>query len=331
MRIKTYMATTNSKAIKLVREGLGDNAIIISSQNTDDGNSVCIVAAVDLTSISEIESTIEEEYEQNSDLDIKETIKQALVFHGTPPRLTSRISDAAAASNAQNPTLALAAALDTLFEFSSLQTNTFKTPFMLIGPPGSGKTTVAAKLCAQASHKNCSIKEISCDTQRAGGVAQFKALTSILGIDIITASKIDDLKSHINLDATTEMQIIDTAATNPYNEMEMANLHQRIAASEAEPILVLAAGTDPIEVADMVQLYRQLGVRRFIVTQMDIARRMGSILTAADSASLALISVSISAKVADGLKPLSPISLARLIMPQTDNHTSNKQNTEATQ
>ena len=64
---------------------------------------------------------------------------------------------------------------------------------------------------------------------------------------------------------------------------------------------------------------------------MDIARRTGSILTAADSASLALCSVSFSAKVEDGLKPISPISLARLIMPYTDKITSNQQNFKATQ
>jgi flagellar biosynthesis protein FlhF len=331
MRIKTYIATTNSEAIKLVCEDLGDNAIIISSGNTDDGNSVRIDAAVDLASTSEIEITLEEEYEQGSDLNIEETVKQALVFHGVPPRLTKQLSNSAAKAGAQNPTLALAAAFETLFEFSILRTDIFKSPLMLVGPPGSGKTIVAAKLCNQAKLKNCTIKAISCDTQRVGGVEHFKALTNHLGIDLITASKVDDLKSHINLNVTTQMQIIDTTATNPYNEFEMVNLHQRIKASEAEPILVLAAGYDPMEVADIARLYRELGVKRFIATKMDIVRRAGSILAAADSASLALCDVSISAKVTDGLKPISPISLARLIMPHTNNNKLNQQNTEAAQ
>jgi flagellar biosynthesis protein FlhF len=331
MRVKTYIAPTNSEAMELVREGLGDDAIIISSGNTDDGEGVRIIAAVDLTSTPETEAAIEEERENVSELNIEQTVKQALIFHGAPPRLITRLSTVAANADAPNPTLALASALDALFEFSQLSTDTFKAPLMLVGPPGSGKTIVAAKLCTQAKLTKQSVKAISCDTQRAGGVEQFKAFTNILGIDLITVSSSDDLKNHIALDTKTQMQIIDTAATNPYNEIEMVDLHRKIKASHAEPILVIAAGSDPMEVADMVRLYREVGVKRFIATQMDIARRAGSILAAADSASLALCNVSVSAKVSDELIPITPVSLARLIMPYTAETTLNHPNSEAAQ
>jgi flagellar biosynthesis protein FlhF len=113
--------------------------------------------------------------------------------------------------------------------------------------------------------------------------------------------------------------------------MEMANLHLRINMSEAEPVLVITAGSDPMEVAGMARLYRELGVKKFIATQMDIARRAGSILTASDSASLALYSVSISAKVTDGMKSILPISLARLVMLHTDRNTLSQQIAKAVQ
>ena len=331
MRIKTYIATTNSEAIELVRKGLGNNAIIISSGKTEDGNSVRIVAAVDLTSTSEIEKKIEEEYEHVSDLNVEETVRQALIFHGAPPQLTARISIAAAKTNAQSPTLALAAAFDVLFEFSVLSKDIFESPIMLVGPPGSGETTVAAKFCALAKLTNCQVQAILCDIQRAGGVEQFKALTSILGVDLVTAPKAADLKSHIKLGAPAQMQVIDTAATNPFNEMEMANLSLRIKAAKAEPILVFSAVSNPHEVADIAWLYRKIGIKKFITTQVDISQRVGSILAAADSASLTLLCISDGARVADGLKPIDPKSLARLILPHTDNNTSNQKNTEATQ
>ena len=331
MRVKTFTAPTNSQAMELVRVELGDDAIIISNGKTDDASGVRIVAAVDTPSFAESENSIDQEPENLADLNIEETVRQALAFHGTPPRLITRLASAAAKADAPNPTLALAAALDALFEFSLLDRQRNAAPIMLIGPPGSGKTIIAAKLCTQAKLIDRTVKAVSCDTQRAGGIEQFKAFTNILGIELITAKTAESLKEHIDLDAPTHMQIIDTAATNPYNEAEMDDLYKKIKASQAEPILVLAAGCDPMEVADMARFYGDLGVKRFIATQLDIARRTGGILAAADSASLAFCNVSVSSKVSDDLKPISPISLARLIMPHTDHPSSNQQNSEAAQ
>ncbi len=331
MRVKTFTAPTNSLAMELVRAELGDDAIIISSGKTDDGEYVRIVAAIDTTSNAATDSAIEEEPENHADLDIEETVRQALVFHGTPPRLTARLASAAGKADASTPTLALAAALDSLFEFSLLDRQRDPAPLMLIGPPGCGKTIIAAKLCTQAKLIDRPVKAVSCDTQRAGGIEQFKAFTNILGIELITAETAENLKDHIDLDAPTHMQIIDTAATNPYDEAEMDDLDRKIKASRAEPILVLAAGGDPLEIADMARFYADLGVNRFIATRLDIARRMGGILAAADSASLAFCNVSISSKVSDDLKPITAISLARLIMPHTAEPSSNQQNSEAAQ
>ena len=127
------------------------------------------------------------------------------------------------------------------------------------------------------------------------------------------------------------MQNIDTSPTSPYNKIEMVNFHQRIKASNSGPILVLAAGTNPMEETDMVRLYKEIDVKRFITTQMDVAQHIGSILAVADSESLAICNVSISANATDRLKNILSISLALLIMPYTNNKTSNQQNTRATQ
>lgn len=331
MRVKTFTASTNAQAMEMVRDELGEDAIIISSGKSDDEQGVVIVAAVDVTAGGETEPQIEEEVETHADLNTEETIRQALAYHGTPPRLITKLVNAAALSDAPNPTLALAAAIDTSFVFSSLGQLPCATPVMLVGPPGNGKTIVAAKLCTEAKLLKREVIAVSCDTQRAGGVEQFKAFTNILEIGLITVDRPELLKEHIELDAPTKLQVIDTASTNPYNEAEMKDLLQKIKASNAEPILVLAAGTDPMEIADMARFYGDIGVKRFIVTQMDIARRAGGLLAAADSAGMAFCDVSISSKVSDPLKPLSPVSLARLIMPYTDDETSNHQKTEAAQ
>ncbi len=331
MHIKTFSAPTNSQAMEMVRETMGDDAIIISAGKSEDGSAVKIVAAIESDIDLDIDDAIEEEPEHPNALNTEETVRQALSFHGVPPRLSTNLARYAAQSDAPNPTLALAAAIDTTFAFSPLDATSSAKPVMLVGPPGSGKTIVAAKLCTQARLANREIIAITCDTQRAGGVEQLKAFTNILGIDLITVDKPETLKDHIRLDASEKLQIIDTASTNPYDEADMDGLNRKIKACGAEPVLVLAAGCDPMEIADMTRFYGDIGVTRFIVTQMDIARRAGGILAAANSVPLAFCDVSVSSVVSDNLKSLSPVSLARLIMPHTDDDTANQQTTEAAQ
>ena len=54
---------------------------------------------------------------------------------------------------------------------------------------------------------------------------------------------------------------------------------------------------------------------------MDMARRYGAILAVAEAADLTLTNISISANVTNGLVDITPIGLARLMMPHTTVHT----------
>jgi flagellar biosynthesis protein FlhF len=47
-----------------------------------------------------------------------------------------------------------------------------------------------------------------------------------------------------------------------------------------------------------------------------MVRRLGSMLAAADAAELAFADYSMTAAVADGLSPLDPMGLARMLMPE---------------
>jgi flagellar biosynthesis protein FlhF len=55
---------------------------------------------------------------------------------------------------------------------------------------------------------------------------------------------------------------------------------------------------------------------RTIVTQLDATRRLGSVLTMADAAGLAFAEAGIASDIADGLVPLTPALLAKLLLPK---------------
>ncbi|MEE9196030.1 MAG: GTP-binding protein, partial [Alphaproteobacteria bacterium] len=81
-----------------------------------------------------------------------------------------------------------------------------------------------------------------------------------------------------------------------------------------DPVLIMAAGIDPLEAADMAQIFGSLGARRLHVTRVDAARRLGSVLAAADVRSMSLCEISVTAFIANGLSPINPTSLSRLLL-----------------
>jgi len=61
--------------------------------------------------------------------------------------------------------------------------------------------------------------------------------------------------------------------------------------------------------------FSEAGASRLIATKLDISRRLGGVLSAADAGRLALAAAGVSPNIGDGLAPINPVSLARLILP----------------
>ena len=296
----------------MARQEMGEDAIIVSTQRGTGGRGARVTAA--LEEVRPKDAALEELYEEERP-DAVATIRQALTFHGTPPRLAERLVQAAGALDTDDPILAFAGALDATFTFAPLPEPGAGRPIMLVGPPGVGKTITTAKLAARATLAGTSVRVITTDTQRAGGVEQLAAFTRLLKLDLETTDTIESLREAVA--AADHPVYIDTAGTNPFSDTEMDHLSGLVQAADAEPVLVLAAGGDAMESADIAASFAAIGAGRLLVTRLDMARRLGSILAAADAARIRFSDVSITPQVADGLSPINPLSLARLIMPHT--------------
>lgn len=312
MRLKTYSAPTMAEAMEMARQEMGEDAIIVSTQRGTGGHGARVTAA--LEEVGPEHAALEDLYEEEKP-DAVATIRQALTFHGTPPRLAERLVEAAGTLDTDDPVLAFAGAMDATFTFAPLSEHGDAKPIMLVGTPGAGKTITTAKLAARATLAGTSVRVITTDTQRAGGVEQLAAFTRLLKLDLETTDTIESLREAVA--AADNPVYIDTAGTNPFSDTEMDHLSGLVQAAGAEPVLVLAAGGDAMESADIAASFAAIGAGRLLVTRLDMARRLGSILAAADAARIRFSDVSITPQVADGLSPLNPVSLARLIMPHT--------------
>jgi len=326
MRIKTFKAESMAEGMRLVRESLGDDAVILSTKENGPG-SVSLSAAIDDDLEQELEAELLAESYPGIVFESEpvpgmaeqlwspeaETLLSALDFHSVPSDLSERLVRTALDSAESDPAAALAAALTTHFTFEPLP-KAPRRPCMLVGPPGSGKTVTVAKLAARAVLADLRIQPMTTDVIRAGGIDQLAAFTGMLKLDLIAVESAPEIKRAVMAIEKDSSVIIDTAGINPFDDSELSLLADYIVASKAEPVLVLPAGGDARELADIAEIFAGLGVSRLICTRVDVARRLGSVLAAADAANLRLADFSVTPYVGEGMHGVNPDALARLLV-----------------
>jgi flagellar biosynthesis protein FlhF len=311
MRVRIFTADTVAEAMRQIRRELGDEAVIISTQSDEDSGGVRITAALEQKGA---EDALDRLLATGTAEQVRRDILHALDYHGVPRGLAESLLDEVDEALLDAAAAGLEAGLRRSFDFDSLTLAGLERPLMLVGVPGAGKTVAAAKLATRAVFEKRAVAVVSADGFRAGARAQLAAFTDILETELIAAEGPAELRAALERVPADTVAIVDTSGTNPFSVTEMAALVRLIEASRAEPVLVVAAGGDVVEAAEIAASFGTIGARRMVATRLDIARRLGAMLVTAKAGPLALSGISFSPQVARGLKPLSPQSLARLLM-----------------
>ncbi|HWK44985.1 MAG TPA: AAA family ATPase, partial [Stellaceae bacterium] len=253
--------------------------------------------------------------------DPTDRVHEALIGHGLPSRLLERLLDASFAAGIDDPKGALIAALQSVFSFQPLAERRALRPLMLVGVPGAGKTVSTAKLAARALFAGEPVRVVTTDSIRAGAVEQLDAFTRLMKLSLHSATSPAQLARLVDASPPGERILIDTAGVNPYSSHDLAELKALAKAASAEPVLVMAAGGDAYDAVEQASAFCALGVRRMIVTRLDMVHRLGSVLAAADAGRLAFAETSITSAVVDGLIPADAAAIARLLMPSPTHET----------
>lgn len=346
MRLKTITAENMKIAMSIVREELGEDAVILSSDEKSSQGVTLTVA------VEEVDPWLEEDEDKSvaaddgfsiHDRDIAppkqdqngqikhpnnlpfasrlgERLNELFSFHQIRPDVINEL-----VAKAEELKLRDGEGLDDLqdnceklfskfFRFDPLALRAPGYRYMLVGLPGIGKTLMIAKIAAQLRMKEQDVVVISTDNKRAGGVEQLEAFTRILGIEIEVAESKDELRDILkNCDAEARV-LIDSAGCNPYAFSELKELGEYAGLQEIEPILVCPAGIDTGEAEEMANVFSFLDIERMVVSRVDTTRRLGSVLAAAKMGDYALAHVSNSSKVVGDLAPLSPGLLASMLV-----------------
>ena len=179
MRLRSFTANSLPEAMGRVRDVLGPEAIILSTQPAEDGHGVRVTAALEDSPLEPLTHVGATGGARGGATDAAtgaavslDEISEALTYHRVPPALFDRLVGAAAALTAKNDALALGGALDGEFIFAAPPEAPTPRPFLLVGPPGAGKTATAAKLCARVRLAGGRASLITMDTVKSGGRAQ---------------------------------------------------------------------------------------------------------------------------------------------------------------
>jgi flagellar biosynthesis protein FlhF len=313
MRLKSYTAPSMAEAMHLVRQELGDEAIIVSTQRAAGGKGVRITAALEPT---DVEDAISEMLADADHASPAEAVREALLEHGVPTRLTERLVNAVRTGSIADPQAACAAALEAGFTYAPLPEHGAPRPFMLVGPPGTGKSMAVAKLSARSALKNRRVGVITADNVRAGAGEQLAAFTRILQIDLVTARGPESLRRAVESTVGHyDIVFVDSPGLNPFKQTDMEYLTALVESANVEPILVLAAGGDAIEAAEVSEAFGGVGATRLLATRLDTTRRLGAIMAAADAAPMMFCDVSATPHVVNGVTPISAGIMARMLLP----------------
>jgi flagellar biosynthesis protein FlhF len=208
----------------------------------------------------------------------------------------------------------LDAALAATLPFGALALAPGERPILIVGPPGAGKTLTAARLATRLLMAGVTPTVITADGRRAGATEQLAAFTRLLGVNLTVASHPVTLGRALARRQAGAPVLIDSPGTDPFDPAQIAEMRALAAAAGATIALVLPAGLDPAEAADLAFAYAETGATLLIGTRLDIARRLGGLLAAAAAARLPLAEAGIGPGAADGLIPLTPSELATRLM-----------------
>ncbi len=338
MRLKNFTAPTMAEAMQQVRDTLGEDAIIVSTYTGERGRGVQITAAVESDRRQELrdtqlaesvphapvfnESAANDGHAPGNDpqsaadhagfLDT-DFIYQSLIYHGVTPTLAERLCQTAGSMDTDDTALALGGAIDTCYGFSPIPTAPAR-PVMMVGLPGAGKTVTVAKLAARAAMQKHPFAVITTDTVRAGAIEQLESFTKLMNIILITVDQPKALAEAIRVLPDDAAVFIDTPGTNPFQQQELEDLKAFVQCADIEPVLLCPAGVDPVESVEIAELFATLKPKRLLATRLDLARRLGGLVTAVEATDLNFSDAGVTPFVAHGISALNPVSLARLLL-----------------
>jgi len=339
MKIKRFVAQDMRQALRMVREALGEDAVILSNKSVEGG--VELTAAVDLVddiTTDTVDQRIPDKRPDNGpssraadrsvmakdqddaledmrremhnlrrwmqaelsglswyDLGQRAPHSQELLGRlmalglnaELARRLSERVSGVEDMEQAWRKALYVLAGELSIFESDLLEQGGVVA---LVGPTGVGKTTTIAKMAARFAlrHGHRNVALITTDSFRIGARDQLQTYARILNVPVRTATSPEEMDDALNMLGDRRLILVDTAG--------MAAAHERVADQREtlaavgpglRTLLTLSATTESAAVQRAMRLFADFRPDACVLTKLDEAASLGSLLSALIQAGLA--------------------------------------------
>jgi flagellar biosynthesis protein FlhF len=318
MRLRTFTGKTLTEAMGTVRREMGPDAVIISTHDAPNGGvevraaaeSASVPASADSPKTAIARRGAERERAKSSGDGPMTRIARALAWHEIADRPAEALMESAMSLEDGEATATLARAIDARYAVHPIEPVP-QRPLLFAGAPGSGKSSVIAKLAARAVAQGANPLIIGAD-QGAGAAEQLATYARALGVRLEIADGANALISA--LDGAAEAPVlIDSAAVNPFDLDALEALRDLSLAADAEIVAVIEAGIAPGDAEDASALFASIGAGRAVLTKLDSARRLGALMGPGE-AGLAYAQISASPYIGSGLAPATALRLARALL-----------------
>lgn len=298
MRIRTLTADKMEDALRLIREELGPEALILGTRKVPGANgkpTLEITAAVNepepATRALESSPALPAAISPPRPPATRPGLEGVLEAHGTSAEITTRISTALPGLTGAGfaPEEALEMLLGKLLPFRSPAELLMPgKAHLFLGPHGAGKTTLISKLAIQAKKQGKTVGLLSLDDQKIGGFEPLAIAAEIMGETAHLLSSRADLRAAAAQLGPRHLLLIDTAGINPYQPQNLTKLGQRLEDLGLPTLnhLVIPASLNAADMAALPVACHRFGLHSLAFTKLDGTTRYGALLSTAAGSGL---------------------------------------------
>jgi flagellar biosynthesis protein FlhF len=186
----------------------------------------------------------------------------------------------------------------------------------LVGPTGVGKTTTIAKLAANYRlRENRRVGLITVDTYRIAAVEQLRTYADIIDLPMDVVSTPREMREAVQRMRTFDLVLMDTAGRSPRDEVRIQELRSMLVEAAPDEVhLVLSAAASSRSLIAAAERFAPVGVTSLLVTKLDEATGLGSLLALARKCQLPYSYLTDGQNVPDDISIAEAKRLSQLIL-----------------